>query len=290
VILYLIRTASPERMKEVTVNNKDDLDRFRSGAAKYAAYLETPEGRLRLDLAFANLQEILPQSTKSLQVLDIGGGTGALAVRLAELGHHVTVLDASQPMLDLARQAALNAAVADRIALKLGDADQLASLFNAGSFDVVVCHNILEYVGAPAAVLRGAARLMRHPAGLISVLVRSQAGEVLKAAIKDGDLAAAETGLTAASTHESLYGGPARLFSAESVHAMFADVSLAVVAERGVRVVSDYLPPQLSRTEDYDRIFALERELGRRPEFARVARYTQFLASCATPSTKEARR
>ena len=39
---------------------KLDSERFRSEAQKYAAYLETPEGRLRLDLAMANLQEFLP--------------------------------------------------------------------------------------------------------------------------------------------------------------------------------------------------------------------------------------
>ena len=54
-------------MKEMTAN--DDFERFRTGAAKYAAYLETPEGRLRLDLAFANLQDFLPQATRSLLAL-----------------------------------------------------------------------------------------------------------------------------------------------------------------------------------------------------------------------------
>ena len=38
-----------------------DRARFESGAQAYAEYLEKPEGRLRLDLAFANLQEFLPQ-------------------------------------------------------------------------------------------------------------------------------------------------------------------------------------------------------------------------------------
>src|SRR5437868_3677379 len=89
-----IGATSPEwRMKEMTVNSNDDFERFRTGAANYAAYLETPEGRLRLDLAFANLQEFLPQDTRSLHDLDLGGGTGANAVRLAKLGHHVTLLD-----------------------------------------------------------------------------------------------------------------------------------------------------------------------------------------------------
>ena len=78
-------------MNEITAN--DEFERFRSGADKYAAYLETPEGRLRLDLAFANLQEFLPRGTQSLHALDLGAGTVATAVRLARLGLHVPPSD-----------------------------------------------------------------------------------------------------------------------------------------------------------------------------------------------------
>src|ERR1700748_1761950 len=106
------------------MTSTNDSERFRSGAAKYAAYLETPEGRLRLDLAFANLQEFLPQDTQSLYALDLGCGTGAIAVLLARRGLHVTALDASLPMLDLAKQAAQEAGVEERITLKHGDATQ----------------------------------------------------------------------------------------------------------------------------------------------------------------------
>lgn len=270
-------------MKEMTSN--DGHERFHTGAEKYAAYLDTPEGRLRLDLAFANLQEFLPQgaTTRSLLALDIGGGTGALAVRLAQLGLHVTLLDASMPMLDLAERAARNAGVAERIALKHGDAAQLANLL-PGSFDVILCHNILEYVDDPCAVLRSAARALRDGSSIISVLVRQQAGEVLKAAIKDGDLAAAERNLTAEWAHESLYGGRVRLFTAESLQAMLLESSLAVTAERGVRVLSDYLPPRAPEDPEYQRIFELECKLGRRAEFIGVARYTHCLAHRAVRS------
>ena len=262
-------------MKEMTAN--DDSERFGTGAAKYAAYLETPEGRLRLDLAFANLQDFLPQSTRSLLALDIGCGTGAVAVRLARLGLHVTLLDESLPMLDFAERAAREAGVTERIALKHGNATQFANLFPAASFDVILCHNVLEYVDDPCAVLRSAARALRDPSSVISVLVRNQAGEVLKTAILDGDLAAAESNLTAEWGHESLYGGKVRLFTAGGQQAMLLESSLAVKAERGVRVISDYLPLRVYRTE-YKRILELERKLGRRPEFAAIARYTHCLA------------
>jgi S-adenosylmethionine-dependent methyltransferase len=272
-------------MKELAAN--DDFEGFQAGAAKYAAYLETPEGRLRLDLAFANLQDFLPQAIQSLHALDLGGGTGAIAVRLARLGLHVTLLDASLPMLDFAKRTAREAGVTERIALIHGDAAQSATLFDAGSFDLVVCHNILEYVEDPSAVLRRAARTLRDLSSILSVLVRNQAGEVLKAAIQDGDLAASEHNLTAEWGHESLYGGEVRLFTLESLQAMLLESSLAVTARRGVRVMSDYLPPSVSRSDEYARILALESKLGRRPEFAAVARYTQCLAHRAGPVMKD---
>ena len=77
-----------------------------------------------------------------------------------------------------------------------------------------------------------------------------------------------------------------RLFTAESLQAMLLESSLAVTAERGVRVMSDYLPPRVSRNDEYERILELERKLGRRPEFAAVARYTHCLAHRAGPSGK----
>src|SRR5262249_24077515 len=150
--------------------------------------------------------------------------------------------------------------------------------FPAASFDLIICHNALEFVDDPSSVLCSAAGVLRSRSGMISVLVRNQPGEVLKAALVSGDLAEAERDLTAEWGNESLYGGKVRLFTGERLKAMLADASLEVIGERGVRVLSDYLPPQISRNNEYERILKLERKLGARPEFAAIARYTHFLA------------
>jgi len=128
--------------------------RFENDASRYAAYLATPEGRLRADLAFANLQEFLPASAgvNSLRALDLGCGTGVAAVRLARLGIHVTLLDSSATMLALAERTIVEAGVSDKITVKRGDAAQLADIFQTGSFDIILCHNLLEYVDDPGAV------------------------------------------------------------------------------------------------------------------------------------------
>lgn len=255
-------------------------NRFDSDASRYATYLQSSEGRLRTDLAFANVQDSLPKAigTRPLRALDIGSGTGEASLRLARLGAEVTMLDSSMAMLELARQSIVEAGVRDRITVQVGDAAQLAKIFSTERFDIILCHNVLEYLDDPGEVLRDAARLMRNSSAILSALVRNQAGEVMKAAIQAGDLTAAEHNLNAEWGQESLYGGKVRLFTPDTLHTMMKDAALTVRAERGVRVISDYLPPTVSRSEEYERIFTLERLLGMRQEFFGVARYLHVLA------------
>lgn len=267
---------------------KSDGERFHSGAEKYAAYLETPLGRLRSDLAFANLQDFLPQQVNdSLCALDLGCGTGATAIRLAQRGIHVTLLDSSRAMLELAKRAAREAGVTEKVVLQQGDVTQLTNLFDSRAFDIILCHNLLEYCDEPSAVLRGAARLLRDSSAILSILVRNQAGEILKAVTQADDLAAVESSLTAESAQESLYGSTVRLFKPERLQEMLKAAALAATAERGVRAVADYLPAQVSRIEQYERIFELERKLSSRPEFVAVSRYIHYFARRASPAVEE---
>jgi SAM-dependent methyltransferase len=262
-----------------------DENRFENDASRYAAYLDTPEGRLRADLTLENLCDFLPKEaeTKSLRTLDVGCGPGATSVRLARLGVHVTLLDSSTAMLELAERAISEAGVSEKVTIKCDDASRLAEIFQPESFDVILCHNLLEYVDDPDAVLRGAVRVLRNSAGLLSVLVRNQAGEVLKAALRSGDLAEAERNLTTEWGHESLYGGKVRFFTPEALESMLKGASLTPVAGRGVRVIADYLPAKISPSIEYERIFALERKLGMRQEFFGVARYMHCLARGESP-------
>jgi S-adenosylmethionine-dependent methyltransferase len=239
---------------------------------------------LRSDLAFLNVQEFLrmPQSPGSLRALDIGSGTGAMAVRLARLGVNVTLLDSSPEMLEIAERATREAGVGARVAIEAGSADQVADRFPGQLFDLILCHNVLEFVHDPGAVLRSVSLVM-HDCSMLSVLVRTQAGEVWKTAIQAGDLAGAERSLSAEFGSECLFGGIVRLFTPQSLNVMLHQASLAILATRGVRVISDYLPPTVSRQAEYEQILALERTLGSRPEFAPVARYAQFLVRRTAP-------
>ncbi len=246
-------------------------------AGKYESYLKSPAGRLRSELAWETLREFLPADAAGLRALDVGGGSGATSIRLARMGFEVALVDSAEPMLDVARRHADAANVAASISFVHADAARLTHLFHAQSFDVVVCHNLVEYVDDAAGLVCELARLLRR-GGVLSILARNRFGEVLKAAITCADLEQALRNLTADTVIESLYGGTLRVFAPEDLRAMVARANLDLVAERGVRVVSDYVGGDDLTDEAFRQLLDLEMTLGTRRELAAVARYTQLVA------------
>lgn len=261
-----------------------DTSRFQD-ADKYAAYLKTPAGRLRSELAWENVRRFLPRNASKRRALDVGGGTGFASVQLARLDYEVVLLDGSEEMLRIARQQAEAGSVAARISICHADAGQLRELFDAESFDIVVCHNLLEYAEDPFTVLRDIAHVLRKDA-VLSILVGNHAEEVLKEAIKSRDWKLAMANLTAETVVDSLYGEFVRVFAPEEARDLLARAHLEVVAEHGVRVFFDYLGLENLSDAAYSQIFELESALGVRPEFAAIARYIQVIArrSCASSS------
>ena len=116
----------------------------------------------------------------ALEVVDVGAGTGGFAVRLARLGHHVTVVDPSPDALAAARWRAAEVGVT--LTAVQGEAGDLAGLVGEGTADLVVCHNVLEYVDSPAAAMAAIARVLQ-PGGTVSVLAANVVAAVLQRAL-----------------------------------------------------------------------------------------------------------
>ncbi len=249
------------------------------GTKQYAAYLETTLGKLRLDLAWEHLAEFLSDSGSEPagQALDLGAGTGAFSRRLRAHGFHVTLLDNSSEILAVAERELRTPGDASRIRLLCGDACALPPECAASSYDVVVCHNVLEFVADPRLIVKSISHCLKLAGGVASILVRNRAGEVLKAALRSGDIRAAEKNLTAERVRESLFGNEARLFTADELRRLASEASLEILAERGIRVAADYLAASVLDALPYPELLAFERRLGAMSAFAAVARYTQVL-------------
>ena len=116
------------------------------------------------------------------QVLDIGGGTGGFAVRVAGRGNQITVIDPSPDALAALARRADEEGVADRVTGLQGDLGNLRELAPEGGADLVLCHGVLGLVDDPATALHAIASVLR-PGGALSMLVSQRHAAVLARAM-----------------------------------------------------------------------------------------------------------
>ena len=105
--------------------------------------------------------------------LEVGTGTGRIAIGVAKYGQGITVdaIDLSENMLTVAAENAVEEGVLDRIKFSIGDAKRLP--FDDNSFDCVFCHNMLHHISDPLDVANEINRVVKdHGAVLIRDLIR----------------------------------------------------------------------------------------------------------------------
>lgn len=106
--------------------------------------------------------KILRRGVKSGRVLDLGTGSGRLAIELAKArgtSFEITGVDVSENMLELARENAQRSGVVDKIRFVLANADSLP--FADGYFDLVISYASLHHWFKPAEVFREAKRVVK---------------------------------------------------------------------------------------------------------------------------------
>jgi S-adenosylmethionine-dependent methyltransferase len=211
----------------------------------------------------------------ALDVVDLGGGTGGLAVRLAQLGHRVTVVDLSPDALASLERRAADADVV--VAAVQGDAESLAEIVGEESLDAVVCHELLEVVDKPERAVQQMAAALR-PGGLASVLVAQRSGAVLARALA-GHLAQARELLDHADGVAST-DSIARRLSRPEVEDLLVGAGLRVEQVRGVRVFVDHISSAVVDADPAaaDDLQALEAAVAERPDFLAVASQLHLLA------------
>ena len=221
----------------------------------------------------ARLHDLEPGSC----VLDIGGGTGGFAVRVAGLGHDLTVVDPSPDALAILDRRSSEDGVSDRVTGIQGDLSTLTGLVEPASFDAVLCHGVLEVVDDPVAAVRAITEVLR-PHGLLSLLVGQRHAAVVTRAM------AGHFQQAAAMLAED--GGPgegSRRFSAEEVTGLLTGAGFDSPTLHAIRVFTDLVPASLVDLEPgaADALVDLERTVSQRPEYLTLATQIHALATLA---------
>ncbi|WP_433533147.1 class I SAM-dependent methyltransferase [Micromonospora sp. CA-263727] len=144
---------------------QDRINAYWTGRApSYDEYQQRPDRLAADQRAWSDIwARALPAAP--LDVLDVGTGTGQVAMVLAGLGHRVTGIDLSEGMLAQARRHA--AAMAGGPVITSGDA--VHPDFPAASFDAVTSRYLMWTLREPETAVANWVRLLR-PGGTVAVV------------------------------------------------------------------------------------------------------------------------
>lgn len=225
------------------------------------------------------LQARLDFGSGALDVVDLGGGTGGFAVRVAASGHRVTVVDPSPDALAALARRAAESGVSEQVRGLQGDASGLLEVVAESSADLVLCHRVLEVVDDPEQALRRVAAVLR-PGGRLSLLVAQRHAAPIARALA-GHLADAERLLTEPEIRGGAGDPVPRRFTEAGVAALLDSAGFDVETVHGVRVFTDLVPSAVVDSEPgaVEALLRLETEVADRPEFRTVATQLHVLAA-----------
>ncbi|MEM2990524.1 MAG: class I SAM-dependent methyltransferase, partial [Halobacteria archaeon] len=189
------------------------------------------------------LKQIEPKlkSTKSLKILDAGGGAGFFGINLALLGHSVVIMDLSLIALSLALKRSQKQGCSDRVSIVAGDVEQIP--FKDESFDAIVCIFVFSHVINPNNAFGELSRVLCR-GGQLFVNFENKFWHV----VADGLCERYESALSLLSSDFPLIKAydilpPIRLYSAGEIKKLCYDHNLRINSFTGMRHLASFQEP-----------------------------------------------
>ena len=240
------------------------------------------KGRIRREIIWQDLNDIvLSADTKPLQVLDIGGGLGYYSTALARKGHNVTYNDLSQDMTNSAQTSADEAGVKDKICWHTGSYESL--LATATSFDLILCHAVVEWLENPEKLFSNIPKLM-HQNSILSLCFYNPVGKIYRNLIR-GNFHSIRGSSRVRKTKRTFT--PQSPCSIEQVSSWLSKNNLDIIMQSGIRVFSDYVVEKRGGLAIDEEVIAMEKEFSRKSPYRNMGRYIHIVAGSVSKPLNE---
>lgn len=230
------------------------------------------KGQIRLAVLNRDLSDIFPQvlrppASTPLKVLDAGSGHAPFSLDLASLGHQVTLCDISSKMLEKATVDTADKNLESSVKI-LHTAIQDLPQDADGSYDIVLCHAVLEWVHQPKDVIAHLLRQLKK-GGILSLTFYNLNGMIYKNLLRANYqkiLKEDYAGWTGSLT-------PTYPLLPSDVKSWLTDFGVDILCHSGMRVFHDYiLDPEL-REQAPETVIKIELMLSRKTPYRDLGRY-----------------
>ena len=242
------------------------------------------KGAVRFAVLWSVLNDDVPALIGNpMRILDAGGGSGHMAVRLAGLGHSVVLCDVSEEMIAKAAMRAAEAGVTDVIDMRHLSIQAYANIADE-RFDLVLCHAVLEWLDDPRSVVGDLVRLVKQ-GGHLSVMFYNRFASLLKRTLA-GDFEAALKDYRTGPVRRG-WGKGATALDNEVVVSWLEDHHLEVIARAGIRIFHDHLVDKLNGPQRLAQLIEIEKAVCRSEPFASLGQHTHLTCRRAGPPAED---
>lgn len=233
----------------------------------YRKLMEQPWGKMFYDTLFRQLDL---SEDHPLNILDFGAGFCVTASHYAPF-HRVTAIEPSKEMLDLK--------VGDHCGSYTciqGGIEEVRKQKNA-DFDLVICHNVLEYVPDKEQILTELAGVLKQ-GGRLSIVKHNLAGRILAYSVFSDDPQAA-LGLLEDGDNEDNMFGKRDTYSTEYLMRKASELGLSLEDRFGLRTFFGLSSNNDKKytTEWYDNMLALEMKTCNLEEYKNIAFFNHLI-------------
>ena len=232
----------------------------------YLELIKAPWGRMFYDLLFMQLD--IPHSPK-LNILDFGSGLGITANHFAAW-HDVTAVEPNEDMISSSFKENEYRQVHGGIEKIVEFADK--------SFDIIFCHNVLEYIEDKESIISELMRVLKLN-GVLSVVKHNRPGRVFQTAVFKNDPKKALTLLDANANDKNNYLGTQYIYSNDFVIALANKYGGTVKEVFGMRAFYALGQDNTVKYTDewYENMLALESAAANVDEYRNAAFYSHII-------------
>ena len=233
---------------------------------EYVELLKAPWGKMFYDLLFIQLH--IPE-TKRLRILDFGSGLGMTANYFAKW-HDVTAIEPNTGMIDSGYR--------QNPYMQICGGIEILETFDKAAFDIVFCHNVLEYIQDKAPVIAELFRVLK-PGGTLSLIKHNRIGKVFANAVFQSNPKKAISLLDNNANDKNNYLGTQYIYSNEDVKKWMDKIGGQIKKVLGIRTFWALGQDNAVKyTEEwYQNMLALESAVAEVDEYRNVAYFHHLL-------------